>query len=182
MPQARARGSSRAAGASSAQDAAFLKDSSRMVVEPNVVVAQISDGRSYEEMVDVELGRWYLYYWADAAPALPPPFGGPPTACAFQGTLERASCTEARGWAWDPMFPTKPTSVEVLVDGVYKQTIPANIFRQDLVTARRGDGRHGFSWPIPAALKDGRRHRITVRFAESDPTDLLAGKQTISCR
>lgn len=165
------------------RDAAYLKDSSRMVVEPNVVVAQISDGRTYEEMTDVQLGRWYLYYWADAGAVLPPTFGGPANACAFQGTLESASCTEAHGWAWDPMFPTKPTSVEVLVDGVYKATIPANIFRQDLLTAGRGDGRHGFSWPIPAALKDGRKHRITVRFAESDPTDLLAGKTpTITCR
>ncbi|HEY4595681.1 MAG TPA: hypothetical protein VIJ02_04720, partial [Thermoanaerobaculia bacterium] len=165
------------------RDAAYLKDSSRVIVEPNVVVAQISDGRTYEEMVDVQLGRWYLYYWADDGAVLPPAFGGPANACAFQGKLESASCTDVHGWAWDPMFPTTPTSVEVLVDGVYKQTVPANVFRQDLVTAGRGDGRHGFSWPIPAALKDGRKHRITVRFAESDPTDLLVGKQqTINCR
>jgi hypothetical protein len=165
------------------RDAAFLKDSSRRVVEPNVVVAQISDGRSYDEMVDVRLGRWYLHYWADEGAALPPTFGGPANACAFQGTLESVSCTEARGWAWDAMFGKSPISVEVLVDGVYRQTIPANIFRQDLVTAGRGDGRHGFSWPIPASLKDGRRHRITARFAESDPTDRLAGKvATITCR
>jgi hypothetical protein len=164
------------------RDAGYLKDSSRTVVEPNVVVAQISDGRSYAELTDASLGRWYLYYWADEGAVLPPTFGGPADGCAFQGALESASCTEAHGWAWDPMFPTSPTSVEVLVDGVYKATIPANIFRQDLVTAGRGDGRHGFSWPIPAALKDGRHHRITVRFAESDPTDLLAGKQTITCR
>ncbi|MFL6262891.1 MAG: hypothetical protein ACJ76Y_24600 [Thermoanaerobaculia bacterium] len=165
------------------RDAAFLKNSSRMVVEPTVVVAQISDGRTFDELTDAQLGRWYLYYWADEGAVLPPSFGGPANACAFQGTLESASCTEARGWAWDPMFPKTPTSVEVLVDGVYKQTIPANVFRQDLVTAGRGDGRHGFSWPIPATLKDGKKHRITVRFAESDPTDLLAGKQfTINCR
>jgi hypothetical protein len=164
------------------RDAAYLKLANRMIVEPNVVVAQISDGRSYDEMTDAQLGRWYLYYWADEGAVLPPSFGGPANACAFQGTLESASCTEARGWAWDPMFPNTPTSVEVLVDGVYKQTIPANVFRQDLAAAGRGDGRHGFSWPIPAALKDGRKHRITVRFAESDSTDLLAGKQTITCR
>ncbi|HET9212025.1 MAG TPA: hypothetical protein VFR03_16590 [Thermoanaerobaculia bacterium] len=166
-----------------ARDGAFLKTSDRTVVEPNVVVAQISDGRSYEEMVDVQLGRWYLYYWADEGAVLPPGFGGPANACAFQGKLESASCTEARGWAWDPMFPKSPVSVEVLVDGVYKATVPANVFRQDQVTAGHGDGRHGFSWPVPASLKDGKRHRITVRFAESDSTDLLAGKPvTINCR
>jgi hypothetical protein len=164
------------------RDAAFLKDSSRVVVEPNVVVGLISDGRSYDEMTDAQLGRWYLYYWADEGAVLPATFGGPASSCALQGKLESASCAEVRGWAWDPMFPKTPTSVEVLVDGVYKQTIPANIFRQDLVAAGRGDGRHGFSWPVPAALKNGKRHNVTVRFAESDPTDLLPGKFTINCR
>jgi hypothetical protein len=73
--------------------------------------------------------------------------------------------------------------VDVLVDDVYRATIPANQLRPDLVSTGKGDGRHGFVWPIPAALRDGRKHRITVRFSESDPTDLLAGKkQTIKCR
>jgi hypothetical protein len=35
----------------------------------------------------------------------------------------------------------------------------------------------------PAALKDGRPHRITVRVAEAESTDVLAGKKvTITCR
>ncbi|HEX9942460.1 MAG TPA: hypothetical protein VGG03_10615 [Thermoanaerobaculia bacterium] len=165
------------------RDAAFLKDASRTVIEPSVIVAQISDGRTYAEMVDVQLGRWYLYYWAEEGAILPPTFGGPANSCAFQGMLEKSDCTAARGWAWDPMFPNTPISVDVLVDGVYRETIPANQLRPELVTAGRGDGRHGFVWPIPTALKDGRPHRITVRFAESEPTDMLSGKrQTITCR
>src|SRR6185295_16675358 len=165
------------------RDAAFLKNASRTIIEPNVVVSQISDGRNFDEQADVQLGRWYLYYWAEEQAVLPPTFGGPANACAFQGALESSNCTEARGWAWDPMFPNTPTSVDVLVDGVYKATIPANRFRQDLVTAGRGDGRHGFAWPIPAELKNGKKHRITVRFSEAEPTDMLAGKQqTINCR
>ncbi len=163
------------------RDAAFLKNASRTVVEPEVVVAQISDGKSWEEVADVQLGRWYLYYWAAEGAVLPPTFGGPANACAFQGTLETANCTEARGWAWDPMFPNTPTSVDVLVDGVYKATIPANRLRPDLTG--KGDGRHGFAWTIPAELKNGKKHQITIRFSESDPADMLAGKkQTINCR
>jgi len=165
------------------RDASFLKTSSRTIVEPNVVVAQISDGRNFAEMVNVQLGRWYLYYWADEGAVLPPSFGGPANGCAFQGTLETSSCADVRGWAWDPMFPTTPISVDVLVDGVFRETVPANQFRPDLVTAGRGDGRHGFVWPIPAALKNGRQHRITARFSEAESTDMLAGKrQTINCR
>ncbi len=165
------------------RDGAFLKTPGRTIVEPEVVVGQISDGRSYDEQVNVQLGRWHLYYWAGEDAVLPPTFGGPANSCAFQGTLESTSCTDVRGWAWDPMFPNTPTSVDVLVDDVYRATIPANQLRPDLVSTGKGDGRHGFVWPLPAALKDGRKHRITVRFSESDPTDLLAGKkQTIKCR
>jgi hypothetical protein len=161
------------------RDAAFLKDASRNIVEPNVVVAQISDGRSYAEMVDVQLGRWFLYYWADEGAVLPPTFGGTASSCAQQGKHEASSCTEVRGWAWDPLFPNAPISVEVLVDNVYAATVPANVLRADLV-GTRGDGRHGFAWPIPAALRDGKSHKITVRFAES--ADLLAGKtKPIKC-
>lgn len=162
-----------------ARDAAYLKDPGRTIVEPNVVVAQISDGRSYAEMVDVQLGRWFLYYWADEGAVLPPGFGGTASSCALVGTHESSSCTEVRGWAWDPMFPTGRVSVDILVDGVYAATVPADVLRSDLV-GTRGDGRHGFVWPIPAALKNGRRHKISVRFAES--TDLLAGKPApITC-
>ena len=162
------------------RDAAYLKDASRTIVEPNVVVGQISDGRSYAEMVDVQLGRWFLYYWADEGAVLPPGFGGTASSCALQGTHESSSCTEVRGWAWDPMFPNGQISVDILVDGVYAATVPADVLRSDLV-GTRGDGRHGFAWPIPAALKNGKRHKISVRFAES--TDLLAGKPApITCR
>jgi len=165
------------------RDAAFLKDANRTVIEPNVVVAQISDGTTWDELVNVELGRWYLYYWADEGAVLPPTFGGPANGCAYQGVLESSSCTDVRGWAWDPMFPSTPISVDVLADNAYLGTIPANQLRQDLVNSGRGDGRHGFVWPVPAALKNGRPHRITVRYAESELTDLLAGKkQTITCR
>lgn len=162
------------------RDAAFLKDPSRTVIEPTVVVAQISDGRTYQELVDVQLGRWYLYYWAEDGARLPPTFGGAANACAFQGVQESSSCTEARGWAWDPMFPTTSLSVEILVDGSLRQRIPADRFRADLLAQGRGDGRHGFVWPIPASLRDGRKHRIAVRVSES--ADLLTGKnQTITC-
>jgi hypothetical protein len=162
------------------RDAGFLKDAGRTIVEPNVVVAQISDGRTYAEMVDVRLGRWFLYYWADDGAVLPPGFGGPASSCALQGKHEASSCTEVRGWAWDPAFPSSPINVEVLVDGIFAATVPADALRPDLV-GTRGDGRHGFAWSIPANLRDGKSHKITVRFAES--TDLLAGKtKPIKCR
>jgi hypothetical protein len=163
------------------RDAGFLKDHSRTILEPNVVVAQISDGTTYSEMVDVQRGRWFLYYWADDGAVLPPTFGGPANGCAFQGVFESASCTEIRGWAWDPMFATSPISVDILADGKLVATIPADQFRADLQAAGRGDGRHGFVWPLASSLRDGKKHRISVRFAET--VDGLSGKaRNLTCR
>ncbi|HEV8629011.1 MAG TPA: hypothetical protein VGV61_01755 [Thermoanaerobaculia bacterium] len=162
------------------RDAAYLKDEARRVVEPEVVVAQISDGQTYAEMVDVQLGRWYLYYWADEGAKLPPTFGGPANGCAFQGVQEGTDCTAVRGWAWDPMFPDTPISVDLLVDGAYRETIPADQLRPDLVSLGKGDGRHGFFWPIPAALRNGKAHRISVRFAET-VSNLTGKAKPITC-
>ena len=163
------------------RDAAFLKNPSRTVVTPTVVVAQISDGTTYAEMTDVRLGRWHLYWWAEQGAKLPPTFGGPASACAFQGVLEGGSCSEVRGWAWDPMFPDQPISVEVLVDGVPAGTVAADRLRPELVAAGKGDGRHGFAWPVPASVRNGKARRVTVRFAGT--TDPLAGKPlTLTCR
>src|SRR5581483_9382716 len=100
-----------------ARDAAFLKDETRTVVEPTVVVASISDGRTWDELIDVQLGRYQLYYWAEDGAPLPPGFGGDADACAYQGTVEAADCSTVRGWAWDPRFPDAPISVDVLADG-----------------------------------------------------------------
>ena len=163
------------------RDAAFLKDPRRNVVTPAVVVAQISDGPTYAEMADVRLGRWQLYWWADEDAELPPTFGGPASSCAYQGAVEGGSCTEVRGWAWDPMFPTSPISVEVLVDGVPMGTVAADRARPDLASAGKGDGRHGFVWEVPPSLRNGKPRRVTVRFAGT--TDPLAGKRlTLRCK
>ncbi len=162
------------------RDAAFLKDESRTIVEPEVVVAQISDGTSYSQIVDVQLGRWYLYYWADDGAELPPTFGGPANGCALQGAQESTTCSDVHGWAWDPMFPNSPVSVDVFVDGVYAATVAADQYRADLENGGRGDGRHGFAWTIPDALRNGRKHRVAVRYAGY--AEALSGKpKPITC-
>jgi hypothetical protein len=159
------------------RDAAFLKDESRTIVEPELVVAQISDGANWADIRNVQLGRWFLYYWAEEDAPLPPTFGGPADACAYQGALEGGDCTTVRGWAWDPLFPTSPVSVDILVDGKKVGTAPADVLRPGL---HRGDERHGFAWSVPATLRDGKQHKVTARFTETP--DLVPGKTVaLSC-
>ncbi|WP_171063035.1 putative Ig domain-containing protein, partial [Larkinella sp. C7] len=40
-------------------------------------------------------------------------------------------------------------------------------FRQDLLNAGKGNGKHAFSLAIPSSLKDGRPHLLTARVASS---------------
>lgn len=161
-------------------DAGYLKDQNRQIVEPKVVVSSISSGKTWDEMMDVQLGKWYLHYWADPGAPLPPLFGGEASSCAFGGAHELANCSSIAGWAWDPKFPNSPISVDIFDGSTLLATVPANLYRQDLFNAGKGDGRHGFSWPVPASLKNGASHSISVKFAGTQ-TNLPGSPRTITC-
>ena len=161
-------------------DAGYLKDQNRQIVEPRVVVSQIADGATWEETQNVQLGRWYLYYWADAGAPLPPNFGTAASSCGMQGFHDAATCTSIAGWAYDPAFPNSPISVDIFDGATFIATVAADRFRQDLVNAGKGNGFHGFSWPVPASLKNNQPHSITVKFAGSE-TALNSTPRTITC-
>jgi hypothetical protein len=56
-------------------DGSYMKDPSRQIVEPRVVVGQVSHGSTFDQIVDASRGYWYAYYWADAGADLPVTFG-----------------------------------------------------------------------------------------------------------
>jgi hypothetical protein len=107
-------------------------------------------------------------------------------ACAFgqhyEGWVDGANCSAIFGWAWNWDIPNTPIQVDVYSDGVPAATAQANIFRQDLVNAGKGDGRHGFSLPVPASLKDNNAHRISVYFGGTNtPLSGGNGGYVINC-
>lgn len=161
-------------------DGGYLKDADRQIVEPKVVVAQISDGTSFSEIVDASLGRWYLYYWADAGASLPPAWAGNATSCAFAGNHDQATCTAVAGWNWDPEVPNSPHFVD-LYDGSKKiASVPANLYRGDLQAAGKGNGVHAFNWPVPLTLKNGVAHSLTVKHGGTT-TNLSNSPKSITC-
>jgi hypothetical protein len=81
------------------------------------------------------------------------------------GTLEAVTSTQIAGWAWDPERPDAPVTVQIEVDGRTLPPVVADVFRQDLVDAQKGNGCHGFLAPAPAALGDGRAHSVSARVA-----------------
>ena len=94
----------------------------------------------------------------DAAGAATEATGDPATLReSVVGYVEVLGETRVAGWAWCRGRPEKPVEVEIrLGDGVL-QRVRADRFRQDLVRAGVGDGRHGFNVvfdePLPRERK-----------------------------
>ena len=97
-----------------------------------------------------------------------------------EGNFEAADCTQVAGWAWDPKQPDAPLTVEVFDGAKLLGTARADVFRQDLLNAKRGNGRHGFLYPVPASVKDGKPHSIRVRVVGA-VADLPNSPKTITC-
>lgn len=90
-----------------------------------------------------------------------------------EGTDDTSNPSEIAGWAWDRVQPDAAAQVDIydnpadiVPNGApLLARVTANLFRQDLLDAGKGNGNHGFVFPFPAALKDGNSHRIHVTFA-----------------
>ncbi len=81
----------------------------------------------------------------------------------IQGVFDTVNADYLAGWVWDPTRPNEPLKVDILDGRDIIATITADEFREDLRALGIGDGRHGFSLPTPAALKDGKPHSVAVR-------------------
>lgn len=84
---------------------------------------------------------------------------------AYFGVLERADCSFIGGYAYDENAPDDTVSVDINDGGNYVATVPANRFQKDLFNAGWENPYHGFLFPTPSSLKDGKLHSIYVGFA-----------------
>jgi hypothetical protein len=78
----------------------------------------------------------------------------------YEGFLEKLSCDMLRGWAFDRAQPDRALTVELYDGETLVKTVVADQFRQDLLDARKGNGRHLFIDAPPPELKDGKPHAI----------------------
>lgn len=81
----------------------------------------------------------------------------------------------AVGWAFNPAKPEQRLQVEILCDGEVVAFGIADRFREDLVPAGLGDGKHLFRLPLSYELLDGNMHVLTAREAYTG-TQLYGGK------
>ncbi|MGM9510762.1 putative Ig domain-containing protein [Larkinella sp. GY13] len=85
----------------------------------------------------------------------------------FDGFVNGADCSTFRGWAWDRNKINTAISVDILDGAKVIGTLLAGDFRQDLLDAGKGNGKHGFRFTIPESVKDGLAHNLTARVSGS---------------
>src|SRR5437762_12948070 len=81
----------------------------------------------------------------------------------LEGNLDLATTTEIAGWAWDSKQPETILSIDIYDGDTKIATVQADQFREDLQKAKKGNGKHSFSLPTPASLKDGKSHKIRAK-------------------
>ncbi|RRB13679.1 family 78 glycoside hydrolase catalytic domain [Larkinella knui] len=110
----------------------------------------------------------------------------PPLSLAgYDGYLSTVNCAVFSGWVWHRDKPNVPLTVEFL-EGATLETarridaILADIFRQDLKTANKGNGNHGYAFAVPESLKDNQSHTIWAR-VEGAAYVLRQSPKSITC-
>jgi uncharacterized protein (TIGR03382 family) len=143
--------------------------------EPRAQLRQVENGIAggtldRDEAVAADFGQWGL--------SKPP-----------RGTLDAAACEAVTGWAQDEDHPDQPIDVHVYFDGgpgddgAIAVATAADIERPDLCDAI-GSCAHGFSLAVPAGLRDGKRHEVTVYGIDAEGVEnpaLAGGGQTVRC-
>ncbi|WP_138992484.1 S-layer family protein [Larkinella sp. C7] len=89
------------------------------------------------------------------------------TTGSFDGFVNGADCGTFRGWAWDRNKPNTVINIEIMDGSTVIGTLPAGDFRQDLLDAGKGNGKHAFRFTIPESVKDGLPHNLSARVAGS---------------
>ncbi|MFC5409954.1 PQQ-dependent sugar dehydrogenase [Larkinella bovis] len=103
----------------------------------------------------------------------------------FEGYLDQVNCNTISGWVWNRDKPNTPILVEFLDGAAIATAVPigstlANIYRQDLKNANKGNGEHGYSFVVPDQVKDNQSHTIWGR-VQGSTYILKWAPKTLSC-
>ena len=97
-----------------------------------------------------------------------------------QGYLDGANCQQIWGWAWYSDQPNTPINVDIYDGNTLLATVAANLFRQDLLNAGKGNGYHAFSYNVPNSLRDNKLHSISDNYGGTQFT-LSNTPRSITC-
>jgi Protein of unknown function (DUF1566) len=81
-----------------------------------------------------------------------------------EGTLETTNCDVIKGWAWDNANPATRVQLDIYdvktLRKIKLATVTANLLRNNLMI---GDKKYGFSYILPASVRDAVKHKLSVR-------------------
>jgi membrane protein involved in D-alanine export len=85
----------------------------------------------------------------------------------FWGNIDVANCERIDLWVWDEAQPDLPLQVEIYDGQTLLVRATADALRKDL-KSEKGNGKHGLSYRMPASIKDGKPHVISVKVAGTE--------------
>jgi hypothetical protein len=106
-------------------------------------------------------------------------FLNPPTPL-FEGYVDGTDCSQVWGWAWDQNRPNDFITLDIISGTNLIGTVNANLFRQDLLNAGKGNGYHAFVFNVPYYLMYAQGVSIRVTFTGTD-TNLVWSPRQITC-
>lgn len=96
------------------------------------------------------------------------------------GSLDIVDRTTIAGWAWQPEAPDLGIDVHIYVNGLLVAVARSDIFREDLLIAGKGNGRHGFIYPMDWSGYGEGEHIVDVYAVDgSGNHPLLAGSHYV---
>ena len=98
----------------------------------------------------------------------------------YEGGHDKADCDSVTGWVWDKNHPESSLKLDINDGGSRLATVTADQLRGDLRDVGLGTGKYGFSYSLPATVRDGRTHSVGVRISGTD-IDLANTPKSISC-
>jgi membrane protein involved in D-alanine export len=98
----------------------------------------------------------------------------------YTGAFERADCDEISGWVVDQHRRDLPVNVGLYERREFVATIPADQFREDLIEAGYGNGRHAFRLQTPLQFKDGQPHPLSIVITGTK-TKILPTQRVLLC-
>jgi len=109
-----------------------------------------------------ELVHWFAAMGSPTGMATVAVTGNGP---ALEGFLDRADDEAIAGWAWETDHPNRPVEVEIYDGEARLAIVRADVHRQDLQDARKGNGRHSFSYTPRFNPAGAKVHNIRARVA-----------------
>ena len=100
------------------------------------------------------------------------------------GYLDSATCTEVKGWAYDSDNQNAAVTLHVYEGSTFVTSGTANLARADVNRVMSIVGDHGFVISLPAKLKDGKAHTLTVYALDTaggKSANLQQSPRTVTC-